>query len=1079
MARRAPSRGKLKPKNAKPGAAPERSLARFPIVGIGASAGGVEALETFFRAIPEDCQLGFVVIMHLAPGIPSQLVEVLSRCTAMPVVQAADGMPVQRCHAYVLPPNSLLTIRHGRLRLTPSPEPHWKSRPIDSFFASLAEDQEDFAIGVLLSGAGSDGAAGFAGIQRHGGVTIVQARDEAGPKFDEMPRSAQEIGVVDLAVRVSRIPAALVRLAGEMAKAPPELPTAGLNTIFRVLRQRTGHDFSHYKHPSFLRRLKRRMQVHNDQTLQKYVQRLRRDPQEAIALFRDVLIGVTEFFRDAEAFEALRERVIPRLFDGKGERDEVRVWVAACASGEEAFSIAMLLREYMDSLATVPRVQIFATDIEEHTLAIARAAKFPAATVSHLGARRIKRFFVVDQGKYRVARELRDMCVFSTHSAIKDPPFSRLDLVSCRNLLIYFAPDLQAELMRIFHYALKPGGFLFIGASENISRHEELFTAVDARHRIFQRHDVVISPPRTMSLGRSVPHASANDEAILTPRTRLGQDRIARSAAATVMEQFGPPYVVVDETGGIIEFSSRTGPYLEAPAGPPNRKLFAMARRELKASLRALLRKAKETHRTCRSDPIAIHVEGAKITIRVAVEPLHQNSRTHYLVVFQNAGNTPDQTEQKPTPARGGDAGETERQQLEFELKETREQLQAMVEELETANEELLSSNEELQSANEELQTSKEELQSVNEELETVNLELNSKVQQLDQAHSDLKNIFDGTQIATIFIDRNLIIRNYTPAVSAIFNLLPSDQGRPLTDISHRLKYDTLGEDIRNVLAKNTLVERRATTVDGTAHYLMRILPYRAAGKRVDGAVLTLIDISNLVKAEEHQKLLTAELSHRVKNTLAVVTAMAGQTLKHSSTLDEFSQAFQRRLLALGVTNDILSKGDWSRASLAGVMQAVLMPHSGAADHRVALKGPEIILTSRAAVTLGMAIDELATNASKYGALSNSRGRISIEWKLKGRPGAESLELHWHERGGPVVKDQRPAAGLGTELLTRSINYEMRGSVKLKYAKTGVECAITIPANPKLFTIVAANGNARTEHTRKSATKPAGKQTRS
>ena len=1053
----------------------KRPPTRFPIIGIGASAGGVKALETFFRAIPHDCPMAFVVIMHLAPNPASQLTEILSRCTHLPVLPATDRMLVKPQHVYVLPPAAVLTIRHGRLHLAKPAEPRWKSRPIDAFLASLAEDQEDLAVGILLSGTGSDGAAGFGAVKRHGGVTLVQGRDETGPKFDAMPRAAQEIGVVDLVVPISRMPATLIRLARDLEQLPVDMPETSIDTIYKILNQRTGHDFSQYKQPTFLRRVQRRVQLHHIQTLPKYIQRLRRDPLEAMALFRDILIGVTGFFRDTEAFQVLREKVIPRLFEGKGKNDDVRVWVPACASGEEAYSIAILLLEYMDTLTQAPRVQLFATDIEENALAIARAAKYTATAVTGLSPERIKRFFVPASDGFRIARQVRDICVFSTQSAIKDPPFSRLDLVSCRNLMIYLSPELQSELIRTFHYAISPGGFLFLGNSENLTRHEGLFTAIDKKHRIFQRHDIVYPSPVPWSTalfryGGGVNEERASDQGALPMRERL-----TRSAAGAVMDHFAPPYVVVESDGGIIEFSSRTGPYLETPAGPPSRNIFAMARRELKAELRVRLRKAKETQQRSQGDWITVRANGVNKSVRITIEPLHENDRAFFLVVFSETDGPAGQIKSGPArPRRNGDH-ELAMQQLELELKETREQLQSMIEELETANEELrssneelLSMNEELQSTNEELQTSKEELQSVNKERESVNLELNQKIEQLDQANSDLKNIFDGTRIATIFIDRHLIIRTFTPAVAGIFNLIHADQGRPLTDIAHRLQYDNLKEDVYKVLKRSESVERRVTTLDGAAHYLLRILPYRTVGSQIDGAVLTLIDITHLVEAEKHQRLLTHELSHRVKNTLAVVLSIANQTLKRSSDPRQFSEAFQRRLQALAVTNDFLSQSSWDKASLAGVMRAILAPHTGATDHRLKLTGPEVSLTPRAAVTLGMAIDELATNASKYGALSNATGRVVIEWQAKGRPGAQSLEIHWRERCGPAVRNAKPVTGLGTMLLTRSISYEMQGTVKLKFAKKGVECCITIPVDPKLLSIVA-DGNKAETATRKPA----------
>jgi two-component system, chemotaxis family, CheB/CheR fusion protein len=1031
--------------------------ASFPIVGIGASAGGIEALEAFFRALPADSQMAFVVVMHLARSAASQLPEILARDAPIPVRPIHDGEQIQPQNVYVLPPNALVTVKDGRLRLAKATVAHWTERPIDTFLTSLAEDREESAVGILLSGSGNDGAIGLGAIQRNGGLTLAQGLDDAGPRFPEMPQAAREMGVVDVVVPVSEMPAKVISLVREWKHPTAKPPADALTRIYDLLLTRTGHDFSQYKEKTFLRRVHRRMQVRQIAAIPDYVACLQAEPPEVTALFRDLLIGVTDFFRDPEAFEALNKIAVPKLFEGKGAGDEVRIWVPACASGEEAFSIAILLREHMETLATVPRVQIFATDIDENALTKARAARYPASALRQVSPARLKRFFVPDGDAYRLIRDIRDMCIFSAHSLIKDPPFSRLDLVSCRNLLIYLNADLQAQVIPIFHYALKPGGFLFLGASENLSRHGEMFTITDKKHRIFQRHDLVPGPVPML------PHfAPGRDRHPPAPAAAAvpARERLLRRATTTVLERFGPVYVIVDEAGEIVEYSAHTGRYLETPAGPPSRNLMSTARGELKPILRALLRSAKETDKPAASDRIVLRSNGAEHAIRLGVEPIIEAGANFFLVLFMDA-DVPV-AEKPPVEPEAPVSGDKAVQQLELELKETKERLQSMIEELETANEELrssneelLSMNEELQSTNEELQTSKEELQSVNEELQTVNAELNGKIDEIDRANSDLRNIFESTRIATIFLDKNLVIRNFTPAVTAIFNLIPTDRGRPLTDIASRLHLEDLERQVRAVLTRHETFERRVRASEGGAHYLLRILPYRAGDNVVSGAVLTFIDITSLVEGEERQKLLTEELSHRVKNTLAVVSSIAKQTLKRSASLKDFSAAFQGRLQALALTHEFLSQNHWGAAPLTGVLGAVLAPYAGAAGRgAVALEGPDVALTPRAALTIGLAVHELATNAAKYGALSTPSGKVSATWYLKGRAAAKrSLEIRWVERGGPPVDKRTVKAGFGTDLIERSIAYELHGKTALTYGRAGLACTIAIPADAKYLSL--------------------------
>jgi two-component system CheB/CheR fusion protein len=625
---------------------------------------------------------------------------------------------------------------------------------------------------------------------------------------------------------------------------------------------------------TFMRRVERRMKVLQVTDVEAYVDLLQKDEGEIINLFRDLLIGVTSFFRDEDAFEALAKLVVPKLFEGKGASDTLRVWVPGCSTGEEAYSIAILLREHMDTLKVVPRVQVFATDIDEAALAVARSGRYPEAMMGGVSPTRRDRFFTGD-GIFTPVKEIRDLCVFSAHSLIRDPPFSRIDLISCRNLLIYLGGGLHDQVFPVFHYALRPGGYLFLGNSENISHNSQLFAPVDQAQRVFRRRDGATAYPGAMlaaSTGRLQRPRAGNRavEATSQLSTRLIERR--------VLDRFAPPHVVVDGDGDVVSFSSRTGKFLEPPVGAPNRQLVTMARRGLRLELRAALADAIETQRTVTKPDLEVEFEGGVQHIRLTVEPLHEiETDPLYLVVFEEVG--------PPAPRNQGEARAEESVDqcdpvaaLERELRATRERLQTTIEEYETsleelksANEELLSVNEEVQSTNEEMETSKEELQSLNEELHTVNLELAQKVDALDTANADLRNLFESTRIATIFLDRNMLIRSFTPAVTEVFRLIPSDRGRPITDIASRLDYEQLRRDIREVLDTVQPVERDVRRIDGDAHYLMRILPYRNGDDVVDGVLVTFLNVTSVIEAEEQQRLLVAELNHRVKNMLTVI----------------------------------------------------------------------------------------------------------------------------------------------------------------------------------------------------------------
>jgi len=834
---------------------------RFPIVGIGASAGGIEALDTLFSGLGPDGGLAYVVVTHVSPDRESLLHEVLGRFTRLSVTVAADGMRVEPGQVYVLPARMILGIADGHLRLREHDPVQRERNPIDLFFSELAQACGEYAVGVILSGGGTDGTLGIKAIKERGGLTFAQGSDGTVPRHPDMPASATATGLVDFVLPADQIGAKLAEYArsfGVIEGLEGAAAKAASTEIYALLRDQIGHDFSGYKTKTFARRVQRRMQIARLTRIEDYVERLRQDGDEVTALFRDLLINVTNFFRDAGAFEALKTQVLPRLFEGRGANDTVRVWVPGCATGEEVYSLAMLMREHTDGLRAVPRVQIFASDIDDQALSVARAGRYPEALLDTVSPERRRRFFTAEGGSYVVTKEVRELCVFSPHSVIRDPPFSRIDLVSCRNLLIYFGPEAQAQVIPIFHYALRPRGYLFLGTAENVSQYAELFGAVDKRHRIFQAREtervgaalpLIVTGTQPAPFARHAAYARglkpAFADAGSTPPLR-------QVAEQHVLERFAPAHVVVDHEGEVMHYSPRTGKYLEAAVGLPSRQLLTMARKGLRLDLRSALREAIETRGPAVRENLAVEGEEGRIqVVSLTVEPLPQRGDAEPLlmVLFHDQGPSLSRNEAERRDAQL--YPEADALQLEHELRDTRERLQSLIEEYETAleelkssNEELVSVNEELQSTNEELEASKEELQSLNEELQTVNHELSGKIDDLDRANGDLRNLFNASGMATVFLDRDLVIRTFTPAVARFIPIVEGDRGRPLTDFAVRPAYPDLAEDLRRALEDGREIERRIAQPDaGVAEptHLVRILPYRTRANAITGVVITFI----------------------------------------------------------------------------------------------------------------------------------------------------------------------------------------------------------------------------------------------
>jgi two-component system CheB/CheR fusion protein len=865
--RQPPSGTKLRPRRrrATPVSSATSGRVTALIVGLGASAGGLDAFKAFFTEMPQESGLAFVLVQHLDPQHKSLLVELLSKHTSMPVVQAADGMAPAADRIFVIPPNAVLTIKDGILRVaTPAP-PREQRRPIDTFFMSLAEDQGEKAVCIILSGSGSDGTLGLKAIKEHGGLTMAQAGVDETALLG-MPSSAAATGLVDYVMPVEEMPTKLIDYARHLAqvvsqKAPDGTRAdaqAHLMRICALLRTRLGHDFSGYKDKTLIRRIQRRMQVLQIDSVPAYIERLRKEPTELDLLFRDLLIGVTGFFRDPGAFAALREEALPKLLENRGPDNPVRIWVPGCATGEEAYSIAILMKEVIAQQEAAVPVQIFGTDLDDNAVMIARHGRYRKA-LSGVSPERVERWFVGGGDDYGLRKEIREMCVFSVHSVVKDPPFSKLDLISCRNLMIYLDAGLQDRLAKTFHYALRPGGYLFLGASESLSRHIGLFSLLDRKHRLFQRRDdVAAALPPLVPLGAPVgePALPAGGATGATRAIRL--DQHARRA----LEAFFPAYMVIDRHYEILQFSGETGRYVEPTPGAASLKLFKILKKELHPAARTALQQAHATRRPVVQDGLIASVDGqSRIVDLIVAQLAEEGDAGLHVVAFQDHGPLGG----SEAASGNGNQAAVSVQMLEKELHAARMQLQATMDELGTANEELKSSNEEyqsvneeLQSANEELETSKEELTSINEELQTINSELSGKNEALHRANSDLKNLLDSTQIATLFLDGDLRIKSFTPSMLEIFPVRDSDRGRPITDIVPRLVYDDLKRDVKRVLHTLSLVEREVGNATESATFLMRIRPYRTIDNVIDGVVITFVDITERKRHEEARARLAA-----------------------------------------------------------------------------------------------------------------------------------------------------------------------------------------------------------------------------
>ena len=890
-------------------------ITNCPIVGIGASAGGLSALKSFFDKAPADIGAAFVIIQHLDPNHQSLTAEILGRHTTMPAKQIEQGMKVEKNHVYVIPPNAYVTLKGNEFELGEAALRHSLRMPIDVFFSSLAAEQTQRAVGIVLSGTGSDGTAGIREIKASGGITFAQSPETA--QFDGMPRAAIATGQIDVVCPVEDMPAHISEyLAHEYANQVSSAETASaisdeeahLKSIIALLQARLGHDFRGYKRGTLERRIARRMGLRNIQRLPDYLTYLREKEGEASELYRDLLISVTSFFRDPEAYQALETSVIVKLVEEKDNDQPIRAWVPGCATGEEAYSIAILLIENLEGANKHCPIQIFATDLDEQALTIGRNGIYSTSLMADMSPARLDRFFIKNDGSYRVNKELRESVTFASQNVITDPPFSKLDLVSCRNLLIYLDGKLQDKIIGYFHFALRDEGFLFLGRSESINHLAGLFEPVDKRARIFRRLANTRANVASFPINAVTSRAMSNS---VLPATRPKETvRMRELMQQQLLRSYAPAAVLTNAKHQVLYFMGPTARYLEQPSGIPTQNLINLVHAELRKNLRTGLKRAIETSEQVIIENASVQLGRTRKNTKISIRPVTAPGEGDplFLVTFEDIA-APEANKASTAGSPEPEAEEATVDELESKLRDAQEDLQISVEELETANEELqatneemMSVNEELQSANEELETSKEELQAMNEELSTVNNQLKDKVEQLAELNDDLENFVASTGIATLLLDSKRQIGRFTPPTKCLFNLIDTDTGRPIGDIRQKFDDQNFLQDVDRVFEKFQPVEREIVGEDN-ATYLMRIVPYRSSEQRPGGVVVTFVDISRRLENERKLRESEARFRNLVENApdpLIMVDA-AGEIILTNAVAQHFFGYSKQELLGMNV----------------------------------------------------------------------------------------------------------------------------------------------------------------------------------
>jgi len=935
--------------------------AGFPIVGIGASAGGLEAFTQLLRELPDTTGMAFVLVQHLAPKYDSMLTELLSNQTSLPVTEVTEGMRVEPNNIYVIPPNNTMGIMDGVLHLMPRLETRGQHMPIDLFLRSLADDQKGQAIGVILSGTASDGAMGLKAIKAEGGITLAQ--DPRSAKYDGMPRAAIAAGVVDFVLPIDGIAQELVKIGRHPYLAKPVAPEGveespdgddSLTRIFFLLRSATGSDFTHYKHATIRRRIRRRMILHKIERLGDYVTFLQHNPNEIENLYQDILIHFSGFFRAPETFEAMKQDLFPKIIADRQKGTSIRIWVPGCSTGEEAYSLAIALIEAGDAEGSLP-IQLFATDISQLAVDRARAGFYSESALTDVSPERLRRFFVKSDGGYRISKTIRDMCIFAKQDVTRDPPFSKLDIISCRNLLIYLGSTLQRRVLSVFHYALRTGGYLILGSSEAIGSFGDLFSLIDRRHKFYLRKSSLSRPHFDFQPEYSVDPAYGKPTVDVTStRTNLPIeiDRV-------ILGRLAPAAVVISSDLQIVHVRGETGRYLQPAPGNATLHLLKMARDGLAYDLRNAIHLARKRHAAVRKEGIRVKQNGHTGLVDVEVVPVEIiKGETHFLVMFHDvagerpreepvpAGAAPPKPRKEAAPRRGGTHAKIQR--LEDELGTTRDYLQSIIqdqeainEELQSANEEILSSNEELQSTNEELETAKEELQSTNEELNTVNEELQTRNIEMSQVNSDLTNLLGSVQIPIIMVSNDLRLRRFTPMVERIFNLIPSDVGRPIGDFKPNLQISNLEQMIVETIDTVSVRELEIQDLEGR-WYSMRIRPYKSVENKIDGAVLTLVDIHAM-----KMNLASHATADRVVMAVADIVHRPLIVLDRRGRVVRASRAFYRRFRispqeAEGRDVYELNEGSWNIPRLRALFEELISRQDRVEDYEIVLEHPQL-----------------------------------------------------------------------------------------------------------------------------------------